>query len=208
MDGSVGMLNRHKGFTLIELLVTLVIGSIGVAILLTIMKNAFGLSDQLKLKLDSQTYVNAFINNFHDDVESAGYVDYSTTDLNSSSVNSASSICPPDSNDILIQTSIPESGAYRVDERILYVKKIINPSRSLIHPGELGIYKYVNINGIYNVGQSDANALVLAGVKSFNCSCPKDGPMVVDCKLTVYRSLMSDDTDTFEIYASNDNLLP
>jgi prepilin-type N-terminal cleavage/methylation domain-containing protein len=205
MDGSVIMLRKNRGFTLIELLVTVVVGSIAVAILLSILKNAYGLSGQLKLKLDSQTYVSSFIKNFHEDIEAAGYVDFSKTDLNPASSTCASSLCVA-SNDIQIQTNLLNSGLYRVTEQIEYVVKPISPARSVIHPDELGIYKYININGVFNVAQTDSNALVLAGVKSFTCSpYNANGPKVVDCNLIVYRSLISADTDSFEFYAINEN---
>lgn len=208
MDGPERMLAKNKGFTLIELLVTLVVGTIAVSILLSILKNAYLLSDQLKLKLDSQTYVNTFIKNFHEDVESAGYVDFSKQDLNGSQLNSGnclSSICVAD-GDIKLKTNLLDTSQFRVTENIEYVVKKIDPPRSTIHPDELGIFKYRAINGVSVYGQSDSNTLVLAGVKSFNCSLDDtSNPKVVDCHLTVYKSMLKSDTDTFKIYAINEN---
>ena len=203
------MLRRSQGFTLVELLVTLVVGVIAVAIVLTLLKNAYSLSDQLKLKLDSQTYLNMFIKNFHEDIESAGYMDFSKNSpsegLSASSADCPTSICVSD-GDIKLQTNLLDSGQFRVTENIEYVIKKIDPARSTSHPNELGVYKFRKINGVFTYAQSDSNALVLAGLKSFTCDpYNPSGPKVVACHLTVYRSATKDDVDTFNVYAINEN---
>ena len=194
---------------MVELLVTLVVGVIAVSIVLTLLKNAYGLSGQLKLKLDSQTYVNAFIKQFHEDVESAGYVDFSKSlsgNLQSTiDLDCPVSICVSDAN-IKLNTNLLDSGQFRVAERIEYVIKKIDPVRSTLHPDELGIYKYRMIDGVSIYGQSDSNALVLAGVKAFTCEPYTPNLLkVVECHLTVYRSMMKDDVDSFDLYAINEN---
>lgn len=194
---------------MVELLVTVVVGVIAVSIVLSLLRNAYGLSDQLKLKLDSQTYVNAFIKNFHEDVESAGYVDFSKNlsgDLQSTvSLDCPISICVSDT-DIKLNTNLLDSGQFRVTEQIEYVIKKIDPVRTTLHPDELGIYKFRKINGVSIYGQSDSNALVLAGVKSFTCEPYTPALLkIVECHLTVYRSMMKDDVDSFDLYAINEN---
>jgi prepilin-type N-terminal cleavage/methylation domain-containing protein len=209
------MLAHHhsKGFTLIELLVSLLVGTIAIAVVLTLLKTAYGLAGQIKLQLDDKLYVREFVKTFHEDVSSAGYVDLTKPPNAGDASLSADckSLCLDSKNPLRLRlrSDLIDVANERVSHLIEYEVKKIDPVRSIRHPNEMGIYKYTTIRGVYQYGQSDGNRLVLAGVESFYCDpinfLGVASTKTLKCRLAVFRSMNKDDLDIFEVYATNEN---
>jgi prepilin-type N-terminal cleavage/methylation domain-containing protein len=198
-------LRSQEGLTLIELLVALLVGALAISIVLSLLKNAYRLSGQIKTSQESRLFVTEFINRFQDDVASAGY---------SKRGNFHAPIPSEPYLPLTLKSKvIKEFISDEIDQTIVYEIKQIAPSSSKAHAQEYGIFKTKQINEQDAFARTDSNQLVLAGlptVDSFQClgffNPKNEALMLLECSLSIYKSNQNADTETYKIVARFENL--
>ena len=208
-------IKKNKGFTLIELLVTIVIASILIAAIFVLIKSYRQMSTQIKNDIDTEFYVTEFIDSFSDDIASSGYqaVDTSLTSIyNGGKVIDFTYNSAPNVSSVNITTDLNKTTRQTVN----YTIKAISPTRPNSYANELGIYK---TKTLFNTSSTSIsvyqNALMLAGVKSFQCTESFNPSPVnanaatrgVNCSLVMnaYLNLATPLTKTYNFYAKAEN---
>jgi hypothetical protein len=202
MKSQTARSKKQTGFSLIELLVALLVGSMAIALVLVLLKNAYRVAGEVKLTRDNKVLVSEFVKVFHEEVAASGYkIDQ---DLQT-----------PDSNpkDLIfwnqIVDELPFTSASRViNQRVAYEVRRIQPARGTFHADEFGLFKTKMLGGVEQVGSSDINQLVLAGLpsqKAFECVESIDKFTWV-CTLQVYRSMNAAGVDVYKIIARIENV--
>ena len=209
------MHKKNKGFTLIELIVTIVIASILVGVIFMLLKSYRQMSSKIKSDIDSEFYVSQFIDTFSDEIASSGNQPIDSTlpsIYNSGKIINFTYNGAPTVSSISITTDLNTTSR----QVLTYTIKAISPVRSRSYSNELGIYKSKLLdktNG--NSNQVFTDALVLPGVKSFQCEVSENPTPVnanaktrsVSCSLVVYAylNLSTPQTKTYNFYAKAEN---
>jgi prepilin-type N-terminal cleavage/methylation domain-containing protein len=208
-------LGRQAGLTLIELLVALLVGALAISIVLSLLKNAYRLSGQVKSAQESRVFVTEFVNRFHDDLASAGYRSFKYASDNDPAEDCMPLCMPREpfmpltiSNEVVRDVS---SHAFDM-QRVVYEVRRIDPPRSTAYAQEYGVFKTKQVNGQDAFARTDANELVLAGLptsESFQCRRfinPNNGALtLLECSLSVYKSNQNANTETYKIEARLEN---
>jgi prepilin-type N-terminal cleavage/methylation domain-containing protein len=206
---------KNSGFTLIELLVTIVIASILIAAIFVLIKSYRQMSSQIKSDIDTEFYVTEFIDSFSEDIASSGYqaIDTTLTSIyNAGKVINFIYGTSPNVNSVGITTDLTAT----TRQTVTYTIKAMNPARSKSYANELGIYKS---KSLFNTNSTSIavyqDALMLAGVKSFQCTESFNPSPVnvnaatrgVSCTLIMnaYLNLTTPLTKTYNFYAKAEN---
>ena len=206
---------KNSGFTLIELLVTIVIASILIAAIFVLIKSYRQMSSQIKSDIDTEFYVTEFIDSFSEDIASSGYqaIDTALTSIyNAGKVINFTYGTSPNVNSVGITTDLNTT----TRQTVTYTIKAMNPARSKSYANELGIYKS---KSLFNTNSTSIavyqDALMLAGVKSFQCTESFNPSPVnvnaatrgVSCTLIMnaYLNLTTPLTKTYNFYAKAEN---
>lgn len=209
------MHKKNKGFTLIELIVTIVIASILVGVIFMLLKSYRQMSSKIKSDIDSEFYVSQFIDTFSDEIASSGNQPIDTllpSIYNSGKIINFTYNGAPTVSSIGITTDL-NKGSRQV---LTYTIKAISPVRSRSYSNELGIYKSKSLDNTNGTSVAVFNdALVLPGVKSFQCTESENPTPVnanaktrsVSCSLVVYAylNLPTPQTKTYNFYAKAEN---
>lgn len=209
------MHKKNKGFTLIELIVTIVIASILVGVIFMLLKSYRQMSSKIKSDIDSEFYVSQFIDTFSDEIASSGNQPIDST---LPSIYSSGKIINFTYNGAPTVSSIGITTDLNTTSRqvLTYTIKAISPVRSRSYSNELGIYKSKSLDNTNASGtQVFTDALVLPGVKSFQCTESENPTPVnanaktrsVSCSLVVYAylNLPTPQTKTYNFYAKAEN---
>lgn len=209
------MHKKNKGFTLIELIVTIVIASILVGVIFMLLKSYRQMSSKIKSDIDSEFYVSQFIDTFSDEIASSGNQPIDST---LPSIYSSGKIINFTYNGAPTVSSIGITTDLNTTSRqvLTYTVKAISPVRSRSYSNELGIYKSKSLDNTNASGtQVFTDALVLPGVKSFQCTESENPTPVnanaktrsVSCSLVVYAylNLPTPQTKTYNFYAKAEN---
>ena len=206
---------KNSGFTLTELLVTIVIASILIAAVFALLKSYRQMSSQIKSDIDTEFYVTEFIDSFSEDIASSGYqaIDTALTSIyNSGKVINFTYSSAPTVSSVGITTDLNAT----TRQTVTYTIKALTPTRSKSYANELGIYKS---KSLLNSSNTSAvvyqDALMLAGVKSFQCAESFNPSPVnvnaatrgVSCTLIMnaYLNLATPLTKTYNFYAKAEN---
>ena len=206
---------KNSGFTLIELLVTIVIASILIAAIFVLIKSYRQMSSQIQSDIDTEFYVTEFIDSFSEDIASSGYqaIDTAQTSIyNSGKVINFTYSSAPSVSSLGLTTDLNST----TRQTVTYTIKAITPTRSKSYANELGIYKS---KFLFNTSGSSISvyqdALMLAGVKSFECFESFNPSPVnvnattrgVSCTLIMnaYLNLTTPLTKTYNFYAKAEN---
>jgi len=206
---------KNSGFTLIELLVTIVIASMLIAAVFALLKSYRQMSSQIKSDIDTEFYVTEFIDSFSEDIASSGY---QPIDTSLTSIYSAGKIInftygtSTNVNSVGITTDLDTT----TRQTVTYTIKAPTPARSKSYTNELGIYKSKSlINASATSIPVFKDALMLAGVKSFQCTESFNPAPVninaatrgVSCTLVMnaYLNLAAPLTKTYNFYAKAEN---
>jgi prepilin-type N-terminal cleavage/methylation domain-containing protein len=206
---------KNSGFTLIELLVTIVIASILIAAVFALLKSYRQMSSQIKSDIDTEFYVTEFIDSFCEDIASSGYqaIDTTLTSIyNTGKVINFTYGTSPNVNSVGITTDLNTT----TRQTVTYTIKVISPARSKSYANELGIYKS---KSLFNTNSTSIavyqDALMLAGVKSFQCTESFNPSPInvnaatrgVSCTLIMnaYLNLTTPLTKTYNFYAKAEN---
>lgn len=216
---------KNKGFTLIELIVTIVIASILVGVIFMLLKSYRQMSSKIKSDIDSEFYVSQFIDTFSDEIASSGNqpIDstlpsiYNKIYLLSGKIINFTYNGAPTVSSIGITTDLNTTSR----QVLTYTIKAISPVRSRSYSNELGIYKSKSLDNTsaagsrFNSVEVFTDALVLPGVKSFQCTESENPTPVnanaktrsVSCNLVVYAylNLPTPQTKTYNFYAKAEN---
>jgi prepilin-type N-terminal cleavage/methylation domain-containing protein len=213
------MHKKNKGFTLIELIVTIVIASILVGVIFMLLKSYRQMSSKIKSDIDSEFYVSQFIDTFSDEIASSGNqpIDSTLPSIYTYIYNSGKIINftyngAPAVSSIGITTDLNTTSR----QVLTYTVKAISPVRSRSYSNELGIYKSKSLDNTNGTSVAVFNdALVLPGVKSFQCTESENPTPVnanaktrsVSCSLVVYAylNLPTPQTKTYNFYAKAEN---
>ena len=211
------MHKKNKGFTLIELIVTIVIASILVGVIFMLLKSYRQMSSKIKSDIDSEFYVSQFIDTFSDEIASSGNQPIGTllpSIYNSGKIINFTYNGAPTVSSIGITTDLNTTSR----QVLTYTIKAISPVRSRSYSNELGIYKSKSLDNTNGTSVAVFNdALVLPGVKSFQCTESENPTPVnanaktrsVSCSLVVYAYLNLNlpplKTKTYEFYAKAEN---
>ena len=209
------MHKKNKGFTLIELIVTIVIASILVGVIFMLLKSYRQMSSKIKSDIDSEFYVSQFIDTFSDEIASSGNQPIDTllpSIYNSGKIINFTYNGAPTVSSIGITTDLNTTSR----QVLTYTIKAISPTRSRSYSNELGIYKSKSLDNTNGTSvQVFTDALVLPGVKSFQCT-ESENPTPVNtnaktrsasCSLVVYAylNLPTPQTRTYSFYAKAEN---
>jgi prepilin-type N-terminal cleavage/methylation domain-containing protein len=211
------MHKKNKGFTLIELIVTIVIASILVGVIFMLLKSYRQMSSKIKSDIDSEFYVSQFIDTFSDEIASSGNqpINSSLTSIyNNGKIIKFTYNGAPTVSSIGITTDLNETSR----QVLTYTIKAISPVRSRSYSNELGIYKSKSLANTNSTSvEVFTDALVLPGVKSFQCTESENPTPVnanaktrsVSCSLVVYAylnlNLPTPQTKTYNFYAKAEN---
>ena len=209
------MHKKNKGFTLIELIVTIVIASILVGVIFMLLKSYRQMSSKIKSDIDSEFYVSQFIDTFSDEIASSGNQPIGTllpSIYNSGKIINFTYNGAPTVSSIGITTDLNTTSR----QVLTYTIKAISPVRSRSYSNELGIYKSKSLDNTNGTSVAVFNdALVLPGVKSFQCTESENPTPVnanaktrsVSCSLVVYAylNLPTPQTKTYNFYAKAEN---
>ena len=211
----VDTLGRQFGLTLIELLVALLVGALAISIVLSLLKNAYSLSGQVKSAQESRVFVTEFVNRFHDDLASAGYRSFRYgSDINQA--EDCMPLCIPREPLMPLTMSnevVRDVASHAFDmQRLVYEVRRIDPPRSKAYTQEYGVFKTKQLNQQDAYARSDSNQLVLAGLptsESFQCrrfiNLNNAALTLLECILIVYKSKQNADTETYKIEARLEN---
>jgi prepilin-type N-terminal cleavage/methylation domain-containing protein len=209
------MHKKNKGFTLIELIVTIVIASILVGVIFMLLKSYRQMSSKIKSDIDSEFYVSQFIDTFSDEIASSGNQPIGSSlpsIYNSGKIINFIYNGAPTVSSIGITTDLNTTSR----QVLTYKVKAISPVRSRSYSNELGIYKSKSLANTNSTSVAVFNdALVLPGVKSFQCTESENPTPVnanaktrsVSCSLVVYAylNLPTPQTKTYNFYAKAEN---
>lgn len=204
-------LNHHqRGMTLIELIVAIFIVTILVSAIFVLIKNYKNTSKQTVSDINTDAYVNNFLQTFTEEVSHSGHqpIDsaLSAITLNGKVLNFTYS-----GGSVVSQVAITSD----LDQ---YTRQILTYQLSLTlrdsqHPNELAFIKTKQFSNGTSTENVFVNEIALAGIDSFSCTeslnpspvSANAGLRGVDCTLVVYGGRGFSTLKSYKFYANTDN---
>lgn len=204
-------LNSHqRGMTLIELIVAIFIVTILVSAIFVLVKNYKNTSKQTVSDVDTDAYVNNFLQTFTEEVAHSGHqpIDsaLSTITLGGKVLNFTYS-----SGSLVRQVTITSDLDQNTRQILTY--QLASAPRDSGHPKELALTKTKQLTNGASTESVFTNEIALAGIDSFSCTesinpspvNPNAAIRGVDCTLGVYGAKNFNTLKSYKFYASTDN---
>jgi len=204
--------NHQRGMTLIELIVAIFIVTILISAIFVLVKNYKNTSKQTVSDVDTDAYVNNFLQTFTEEVAHSGHQPIDSTlstiilsgkvlNFTYSSGNSVSQVA--------ITSDLDQS------TRQVLTYQLAAAPRDNAHPKELALTKTKQLSNGTSTENVFTNEIALAGIDSFSCtestnpnpSNVNAAVRGVDCTLAVYGAKDFNTLKSYKFYASTDNQL-
>jgi prepilin-type N-terminal cleavage/methylation domain-containing protein len=204
-------LNHHqRGMTLIELIVAIFIVTILVSAIFVLIKNYRNTSNQTVSDINTDAYVNNFLQTFTEEISHSGHQPIDSTlsaiTLNGKVLNFAYS-----GGSLVSQVAIASDLDQYTRQTLTYQ---LSPTlRDSQHPNELAFIKTKQLSNGTSTENVFVNEIALAGIDSFSCVeslnlsplNPNAALRGVDCTLVVYGAKGFNKLNTYKFYANTDN---
>ena len=204
--------NHQRGMTLIELIVAIFIVTILISAIFVLVKNYKNTSKQTVIDVDTDAYVNNFLQTFTEEVAHSGHqpIDstLSTITLSGKVLNFTYS-----SGNSVSQVAITSDLDQSTRQVLTY--QLTAAPRDNAHPRELALTKTKQLSNGTSTENVFTNEIALAGIDSFSCtestnpnpSNVNAAVRGVDCTLAVYGAKDFNTLKSYKFYASTDNQL-
>lgn len=204
--------NHQRGMTLIELIVAIFIVTILISAIFVLVKNYKNTSKQTVSDVDTDAYVNNFLQTFTEEVAHSGHqpIDstLSTITLSGKVLNFTYS-----SGNSVSQVAITSDLDQSTRQVLTY--QLTAAPRDSAHPRELALTKTKQLSNGTSTENVFTNEIALAGIDSFSCtestnpnpSNVNAAVRGVDCTLAVYGAKDFNTLKSYKFYASTDNQL-
>ena len=201
---------KNSGMTLIELVIAIFIVSIMIGAVFFLVKGYKKVSDQALSEIDTEAYVNQFLQTIAEEIAVSGYQPVDTTlpsiYLNGKVLNLTFST-GNQLNQMTIISDLNQSARQIITYKLMPLK------RSGAHALEQALFKTKQLSDGVNIEDVFVDELALAGISSFSCTESLiTAPLYVnaatrgiDCILVVYGSKDFNNLKTYQFYANTEN---
>lgn len=204
--------NNQRGMTLIELIVAIFIVTILVSAIFVLVKNYKNTSKQTVSDVDTEAYVNNFLQTFTEEVAHSGHQPIDST---LSTITLAGEVLDftYSNGSSVSQVAITSDLDQSTRQTITY--QLAQSARDIAHPKELALTKTKQFSNGVTTEIVYANEIALAGIDSFTCSESLNSSPAnvnaavrgVDCTLVVYGAKDFNYLKSYKFYANTDNQL-
>lgn len=206
-------LNTHqRGMTLIELIVAIFIVTILVSAIFVLVKNYNNTSKQTVSDIDTDVYVNNFLQTFTEEVAHSGHQPIDST-LSTMTLGGKVLNFTYSNGSLVSQVSITSDLDQNTRQILIY--QLATAPRDSAHPKELALTKTKQLSDGASTESVFTNEIALAGIDSFSCiesinpspASANAAVLGVDCTLVVYGAKDYNTLKSYKFYASTDNQL-
>ena len=206
-------LNTHqRGMTLIELIVAIFIVTILVSAIFVLVKNYNNTSKQTVSDVDTDAYVNNFLQTFTEEVAHSGHQPIDST-LGAITLGGKVLSFTYSSGSFFSQVTITSDLDQNTRQILTY--QMSSAARNSAHPKEMALTKTKQLTNGASTESVFTNEIALAGIDSFSCTESINPSPVnanaavrgVDCTLAVYGAKDFNTLKSYKFYASTVNQL-